>query len=83
MTSQSARFDRASARKSEDISKDAVMKTDQTPTPADVERLADYFAIVGLPEDLKPLDNGCEPIRTVEKVEIVIMEKWEVSEIKK
>ena len=81
MTSQSARFDRASARKIEGASKDEVMKTDQTPT--DVERLADYFAIVGLPDELKPLDNGCEPIRTVEKVEIVIMEKFEVSEIKK
>jgi len=47
------------------------------------ERLADYFAIVGLPEELKPLDNGYDTIRTIEKLEIVIMERWEVSEIKK
>lgn len=60
------------------------------------DRLADYFAIVGLSEDLKPLDVGYDckyialkmtwlylEIRTIEKVEIVIMERWEVSEIKK
>lgn len=55
------------------------MKKEKPPN----ERLADYFAVVGLPDELKPLDNGYDCIHTIEHVEIVAFERWEVSEIKK
>ena len=32
---------------------------------------------------MKPLDNGYDCIRTIESVEIIVMERQEVSEIKK
>ena len=34
------------------------MTNDTPETAVDSERLADYFAIVGLAEELRPIDNG-------------------------
>ena len=38
---------------------------------------------MGLPDELRPLENGYDSIHTIEQVEIVVMERQEVSEIKK
>lgn len=47
----------------------------KTQTTQPTERLADYFAVVGLPDELKPLDNGYDCIRMIEQVEIVVFER--------
>ena len=61
------------------------------------ERLADYFAVVGLGDDINPIEGAGEctilfskfnllfyaGVRTIERCEIMVMEREEVSEIKK
>ena len=55
----SARSQNSKAPKAKDSpSEPGILMEDNAPSSS--ERLADYFAIVGLNDELKPLDNGCD-----------------------